>query len=115
MGRGGFKLLINMNSDYLNRRLQETKIKNLQSSNKSGSMPSYVQMARNAGSSLLRNSISVVQGNDLRLSKEEAERRQNICNSCPFFEKSSSRCGKCGCYLAVKTYLKAEHCPVGKW
>lgn len=108
-------LIINMNPEYLSHRLQEVKIKNLQTSIKGRSMPSYAQMAKNVGSSLIKNTISVVQGNDLRLSKEEAERRQNICNSCPFFENSSSRCTKCGCYLAVKTYLKAEHCPIGKW
>lgn len=104
-----------MNPQYLSQRLQEVKIKNLQSSVKARPMPSYAQMAKNVGNSLMKNTISVVQGNELRLSKEEAEKRESICKSCEFYEKSSSRCTKCGCFLAVKTYLKAEHCPVGKW
>jgi hypothetical protein len=32
-----------------------------------------------------------------------------------FFDSLSERCSRCGCFLSVKTYLKAEKCPVGKW
>ena len=108
-------IINNMNPEYLSHRLREVKIKKLQSSNKNGPMPSFGQIAKNVGSSLVKNTISVVQGNDLKLSGNEAEKRLEICKSCEFFEKNAQRCSKCGCYMAVKTYLKAEHCPVGKW
>mgnify|MGYP000326126398 CR=1 FL=1 len=61
-----------MSPEHLNKRLQEVKIKQLQSSNKSGLMPSYGQIAKNVGSSLVKNTISVIQGNDLKISNEEA-------------------------------------------
>jgi hypothetical protein len=104
-----------MNSDFLKRRLEETRQKQLQSSNKSLSMPSIGQMARNLGKSVANNAISVVKGNDLRLTPDEANRRLNICKGCQFFDSLSQRCSRCGCFLSVKTYLKAESCPVGKW
>lgn len=72
-------------------------------------------MARNVGSSIVKNVVSVAKGNDLKISSEEAEKRLGICKTCQFFDKTSQKCSKCGCYLAVKTYLKAEHCPVHKW
>jgi len=104
-----------MNSDFLKRRLEETRQRQLQSSNKSLSMPSIGQMARSLGKSVANNAISVVKGNDLRLTPDEANRRLNICKGCQFFDSLSQRCSRCGCFLSVKTYLKAESCPVGKW
>jgi hypothetical protein len=104
-----------MNPDFLKRRLEETRQRQLQSSNKKLSMPSASQMAKNFGRSVVNNAVSVAQGNDLRLTPEEANRRLSICRGCEFFEALSQRCSRCGCFLAVKTYLKAEKCPVGKW
>ena len=101
-----------MDADYLNQRLQQARIKQLQSSNKGLSV---TQMARNLGNSIVKNVVSVVQGNELKLSDSETQNRLDICRQCPYFESGSQRCGKCGCYLAVKTYLKAEKCPIGKW
>jgi hypothetical protein len=78
-------------------------------------LPNSVQLTKNFGKSVIRNIQSVMQGNNLNVSEEEKQKRLNICNSCEFFIKESQRCSKCGCYMAVKTYLKAEKCPVGKW
>lgn len=78
-------------------------------------MPSPVQMTRNLLQSMGRNIQSVAAGNSLRISPEEAQKRLSICNTCEFFLKPQQRCGKCGCYMAVKTYLRAEKCPMGKW
>lgn len=104
-----------MNPDFLRKRLDETRQRQLQSSNKQISMPSTGQMARNLGQSVVRNAVSLAQGNDLRLDPNEANKRLSICKKCEFFNNLSQRCSKCGCFLAVKTYLKAERCPVGKW
>lgn len=43
----------------------------------------------------------------------ESEGRFEVCRACEFYR--AERCLKCGCFLRVKTYLRAEHCPVGKW
>jgi hypothetical protein len=103
-----------INKEQLKSKLDSAKIKNLQSSNKI-LYPSQLQMAKNLGTSIARNMQSVISGNGLRISDEEASRRLDICNSCEFFDQIQKRCRKCGCYMAVKTYLKAEKCPIGKW
>ena len=103
-----------MNRDSLRQSLQNNRIQSLQSSNKPN-MPSLPQMASNAAQAVVRNIQSVAAGNDLRLSSDEANSRLSICKGCEFFDKNQERCGKCGCFMALKTYLKAERCPVGKW
>lgn len=105
---------INMNRDQLKARLQEAEIKRLASSNKT-QYPSAMQMARNLGNSVINNAMSVVAGNSLRIDDSTAQNRLNTCKGCEFFNHVQERCGKCGCNMAVKTYLRAEKCPVGKW
>ena len=79
------------------------------------SLPSMTQMAKNVLGSLGRVVKSAAQGQSVQLGKEAAEARLAICKTCPFFRHVDERCSKCGCYMAVKTYLRAEKCPVGKW
>jgi uncharacterized paraquat-inducible protein A len=72
-------------------------------------------MASNLAQSVVRNVQSLAAGNALRLDENAANQRLNICKGCEFFNQAQERCTKCGCFMAVKTYLKAEKCPVGKW
>jgi hypothetical protein len=53
---------------------------------------------------------------------EVKESRRNECRACEFSEKKDfggtvkvRLCSKCGCYIAAKTKLKDEKCPIGKW
>lgn len=46
---------------------------------------------------------------------EEAERRYDICKSCPELITLTSQCKKCGCFMAAKTKLAHASCPLGKW
>lgn len=103
-----------INKDQLKARLDAPRIQSLQSSNKR-SLPSNWQMAKNLGSSVVRNIKSVAAGNNLKISDLDAQNRLKICQGCEFFESAANRCRKCGCFMSVKTYLKAERCPVGKW
>jgi len=103
-----------MNRDSLKQSLQNNRIQQLASSNKP-QMPSIGSMASNLAQSVVRNVQSVAAGNALRLDENAANQRLNICNGCEFFNQAQERCTKCGCFMAVKTYLKAEKCPVGKW
>lgn len=103
-----------MDPNYLRARLNETRQRQLQSSNKP-QLPSMGRMAMNAAQSVVKNAASVAQGNALKLDPAEANRRLSICQGCEYFLSGSQRCQKCGCFLSVKTYLKAESCPVGKW
>lgn len=109
-----------INKEQLKAKLDSSKIEQLKNGkNPSNSlnkrMPSSIQMAKNLGNSLVRNVQSVAAGNPLKISEAEAKSRLEICKSCEFFNTESQRCTKCGCYMSVKTYLKAEKCPVGKW
>ena len=47
--------------------------------------------------------------------KEKAEARYVICITCPFFQKMTKQCLKCGCFMAAKTKLDLATCPIGKW
>jgi hypothetical protein len=102
-----------MNREHLKRMIQENKIRSLESSNKK--MPSSFQMAKNLGSDILKNVKSISQGNPINSDQSEIEKRKSICNSCEFFISDSQKCSKCGCNMAIKTYLKASVCPIGKW
>jgi hypothetical protein len=103
-----------MDKSYIKNAIEQNRIKSLLSSNKSN-MPSLPQMAKNLGGEIIKNVQSVAAGNSLNTDSAEGDRRKGICNSCEFFNKTQDRCTKCGCYMAVKAYLKASNCPIGKW
>jgi hypothetical protein len=102
-----------MNNNNLKRMIQENKIRTLESSNKR--LPSTFQMSKNLGSDIVKNITSVIQGNPINAETSVIDNRKSICNSCEFFIKDLQKCSKCGCNMAIKTYLKASNCPIGKW
>jgi hypothetical protein len=104
-----------MDKNALKLSLQKARIDRLQASTKPPQMPSVASMAKNVVHSVVQNVQSVAAGNTLKLSDQEANNRLDICKSCDFFNSTQTRCNKCGCFMAVKTYLKAEKCPIGKW
>jgi len=98
------------------RRQQLEQIKNkiaTQPSHVTPAMPSVLQMGKN----LLNTTTDVVKGalngEGVSLTEEQANARLDICKQCEFYV--NERCSKCGCYMAVKTHLKAASCPVNKW
>jgi len=103
-----------MDKNVIKQAIQKNRIKDLASSNKP-SMPSIPQMAKNLGQDIFKTVKSVAAGNPINVDSQEANKRKNICNSCEFFNKAQERCLKCGCYMAVKAYVKASSCPIGKW
>jgi len=106
-----------MNREELKSKIQQaSKIRELAGQKIPAHRPPPMsQMVQNVGQSIVRNIHSVATGNPLNVDESEKSRRLSICNSCEFYIKDQERCSKCGCYMAVKTYLKAEKCPVGKW
>lgn len=50
-----------------------------------------------------------------RVSEEERNERLQNCHVCPSYDISNNRCYHCGCFLNIKTYIKAWHCPEGRW
>ena len=46
----------------------------------------------------------------------EIEQRMATCRACyEHFIQSQSRCALCGCFAALKSRMRSQHCPVGKW
>jgi hypothetical protein len=76
------------------------------------------RMGRNAGAASVRVAKAAVQRQKILASKEEIDRRLAICVGCEFFQSRGDgrmQCLKCGCFLAPKTRLETEHCPINKW
>ena len=48
-----------------------------------------------------------------KLDPEEIQKRRDICSGCEMF--ANGRCKKCGCFLKLKTTMRSQHCPIGKW
>lgn len=50
-----------------------------------------------------------------RVSQEEADRRFEICKTCPHLIQLTNQCKKCGCLMHLKTKLANASCPIEKW
>jgi hypothetical protein len=53
--------------------------------------------------------------NIFRVDSEQQESRFNICKSCEHFIPITTTCTKCGCFTNMKTWMKNQSCPIGKW
>ena len=89
------------------------EIRNEQLNQTQNSLPSIVEMGKNLAKTLTDTVKSVVAGEGAMTAEDQASARLKICQSCEFYV--NERCTKCGCFMAVKTHLKAANCPVGKW
>lgn len=78
------------------------------------SLPSVPAMAARAARAAVAESAAILSGAP-PVPEEESARRLAICESCPEFRPADRRCAKCGCYMALKTRLRSQHCPAGKW
>ena len=43
------------------------------------------------------------------------EERLAICKGCDRLFKPTMTCKECGCFMKVKTHMKSQKCPIGKW
>jgi rRNA maturation endonuclease Nob1 len=41
--------------------------------------------------------------------------RYDICKGCDRLFAPTKTCKECGCFMAMKTWLKGASCPLGKW
>lgn len=78
-------------------------------------MPSTLEMAKNLLSSAKDIAAGVVAGEGLTVDEPIYKERLNICFGCEEFDKESTRCSKCGCYMKTKCMFKKTYCPIGKW
>ena len=47
--------------------------------------------------------------------KRIAEARIKICETCPRYNKETTKCDKCGCFMSYKALLPYVSCPLEKW
>jgi hypothetical protein len=55
----------------------------------------------------------IVDGTPIRVTKEEASARLNICKACPNYKDGV--CKLCSCNMPFKVELTSMTCPEGKW
>lgn len=60
-------------------------------------------------------SKDVLNGEEVKASDEEQNKRLEVCSGCPHFIKDDKRCNECGCFMKIKSHLKSAKCPLGKW
>ncbi len=79
--------------------------------------PSWAAMAANLASAVGGAVSAAVHGEPVVASEEEQARRLAICHACDSYEPVGDRCRDCGCYLAWKTRIASQHCPLDppKW
>lgn len=41
--------------------------------------------------------------------------RLAICSVCDKYNKKTTRCEECGCFMEYKTLFRTSKCPIGKW
>ena len=61
------------------------------------------------------NFFDLFDPNQPRSDKELIEYRLNICKQCPWLDKRTIRCRKCGCFMKLKSTLRQAECPINKW
>jgi hypothetical protein len=87
---------------------------NTVNSNHDEKPPTALNKARSFGYALFKEAKQTLLG-EPKIKKEEANQRIKICESCEFFDKRMAQCKKCGCFLKLKTLMRSQHCPIGKW
>jgi len=50
-----------------------------------------------------------------QVTDEEIARRMETCRTCEHFIQGQNRCELCGCFSALKSRMRSQHCPQGKW
>ena len=65
--------------------------------------------------SLFTIAANAAKGVDQSVPEAVAKQRQDICNGCDKRIKLTNQCKECGCFLAAKTKIKQEKCPLEKW
>jgi len=51
----------------------------------------------------------------LFISEEKREKRLEVCRRCVEYNATLYQCRECGCFLKIKSLLKNQKCPKGKW
>ena len=77
--------------------------------------PSILTQLGTAAAAGVQAASSLARGESPFVQSAEQNAREAICRDCDRFDPRWNRCLECRCFLAVKTWLKAQSCPLGKW
>lgn len=69
---------------------------------------------KNGAKSLFTIAKNKAKGIDQSVPQEVADNRLKICNACENLNKIR-QCTQCLCFVDLKTKIKQEACPIGKW
>jgi hypothetical protein len=58
--------------------------------------------------------INIVE-DEPKATEAEQERRQQVCNSCSFYNQETDTCTSCGCLVERKKLYASDTCPEGNW
>ena len=75
------------------------------------STPSFLQMAKNAGASVVNHAMNSFQSVPANVKEE----RISICQGCEHYNSETTRCNECGCFINIKADWASEKCPIDKW
>ena len=82
---------------------------------RSDKFPSKLNMIRSAAKQLYYSAKSAKRGLPVFVSSDVAQERFEICNDCDMFDKKTTRCKECGCFMKIKINLADVKCPIDKW
>jgi hypothetical protein len=77
--------------------------------------PSPFQQARNLAKEMWKTGKNAARGLPVLVTADLAFERFSTCEACPKFDKASTRCSECGCFMKTKTHLASASCPIGNW
>lgn len=52
---------------------------------------------------------------ELRVDRDIAQQRMDICKGCDRLFQPTKTCKECGCFMAIKVWVGPVSCPLGKW
>jgi formamidopyrimidine-DNA glycosylase len=58
--------------------------------------------------------INIVE-DEIKATVEEQQRRQQLCDNCPLYNKHDDTCTSCGCLIERKKLYASDTCPEGNW
>jgi len=80
---------------------------------KNSGYPSALEMAKDFSNTAMNAMRQALKTGEILASSDTIKKRLEICEKCP--SKTGVRCRDCGCYLSLKTGIKAAECPLKKW
>ncbi len=78
-------------------------------------LPPLTEQIANASHALLRAGKALLTGRPLQRSQAQQEACLAVCAACDRWDDQAGRCLECGCYMALKSRLATEQCPLGRW